>query len=318
MKENFHDEQQKKQWEQFQKFQKQQNKKGKKKWLWGCGGCLVVFIVLAILFSACTAIFTGNDKDSSNSTKNGSKEYKVGDTAKNGDLEVTVNSVENLNQVGNSVLPTSAKDTFVVVDVTIKNNGNEALTIDSHMFKLKSDDKTAEADSGASISANQSEDGSITDSFFLEQVNPDSTTQGKIVFDVSESFANADNKKLIVSSTFFSNSSVTFNLKSDVKTSEKKSGKSSNDDYVAYATSNEVIVQQSENNVVPVDNKQPVNKPTQISDNTNVNNDNNTKELPQNGIGGHPSLYDNNVPKPSEDNVKVDESGDEYYDATNE
>ncbi|HDT9019432.1 TPA: DUF5067 domain-containing protein [Staphylococcus pseudintermedius] len=42
------------------------------------------------------------------------------------------------------------------------------------------------------------------------------------------------------------------------------------------------------------------------------------EELPQNGVGGHLSIYDKNIPKPSENNVKTDENGDEYYDATNE
>ncbi|SUM73494.1 Telomeric repeat-binding factor 2 [Staphylococcus saccharolyticus] len=88
---------------------------------------------------------------------------------------MTVNSVENMKSVGPSALPTNAKDTFVTVDVT----GNKALTIDSNMFKLKSGGKSLEADSQGSMSANQNEDGSIENSFFLEQVNPDSTTQGK-------------------------------------------------------------------------------------------------------------------------------------------
>ncbi|WP_019165841.1 DUF5067 domain-containing protein [Staphylococcus delphini] len=43
-----------------------------------------------------------------------------------------------------------------------------------------------------------------------------------------------------------------------------------------------------------------------------------TEELPQNGVGGHPSLYDPSIPPPSEDNLKTDENGDVYYDATNE
>ncbi|EGQ0375715.1 DUF5067 domain-containing protein [Staphylococcus pseudintermedius] len=43
-----------------------------------------------------------------------------------------------------------------------------------------------------------------------------------------------------------------------------------------------------------------------------------TEELPPNGVGGHPSIYDKNIPKPSENNVKTDENGDEYYDATSE
>lgn len=207
------------QWAEFQEFQKQQKKKGKKKWLWGCGGCLITFIILAIIFSACSAIFVGSDGGSGVGSNN--KEYKIGETAKNGDLEVTVNSVEITNQVGPSVLPTTAKDTFVVADVTVKNNANDSLTIDSNMFKLKSGEKTANADSAGSVSANQSEDGLITDSFFLEQVNPDSTTEGKIAFDVSENFANAKDKKLIISSRLFSSNNVVFDLNQDKHTSKK-------------------------------------------------------------------------------------------------
>lgn len=50
-----------------------------------------------------------------------------------------------------------------------------------------------------------------------------------------------------------------------------------------------------------------------------VSNSNQSNEqLPANGIGGHPSLYDPSIPPPSEDNLKTDENGDVYYDATNE
>ena len=47
--------------------------------------------------------------------------YKIGDTIKNGDLEVKVKSIENTKAVGPSIAPTNAKDTFVVADVSIKN-----------------------------------------------------------------------------------------------------------------------------------------------------------------------------------------------------
>ena len=52
----------------------------------------------------------------------------------------------------------------------------------------------------------------------------------------------------------------------------------------------------------------PVNNSSQL----------NSEQLPTNGIGGHPSLYDPSIPPPSEDNLKTDENGDVYYDATNE
>ena len=57
--------------------------------------------------------------------------------SKNGDLEVTVNSVETKDSVGSQYAPTTPKGTFVVANVSIKNNGDKALTVDSNMFTLK-------------------------------------------------------------------------------------------------------------------------------------------------------------------------------------
>lgn len=147
-------------------------------------------------FAGCAALVSNDSSNSSNSSSKSNKEkvYKIGETAKNGDLEVTVNGIETTKQVGPSIAPTQAKDTYVVADVTIKNKGNDSLTIDTNMFKLKAGDKTADADSTGSISANQSDNGSISNSFFLEKVNPDSTIKGKVAFDVSEKVANDKNK----------------------------------------------------------------------------------------------------------------------------
>ncbi|UMT77297.1 DUF4352 domain-containing protein [Staphylococcus roterodami] len=242
MSNQFKSEEERRQWEQFQAFQNQQNqqhqqygqKKSKKGWFWGCGGCLVLFILIIIGISACTAGITGNL--GGNNSKETNKTHKIGETVKNGDLEVTVNSVETMKSVGPSIAPTNAKGTFVVADVTIKNKGKEALTIDSSMFKLKSGDKTFEADNTGSMSANQNDNGSIENSFFLQRINPDSTAQGKIVFDVSESIANAKDKKLEVISSLFSVKKITFDLSDAKKTSKSK--KENNDADVATASSN--------------------------------------------------------------------------------
>lgn len=39
-------------------------------------------------------------------------------------------------------------------------------------------------------------------------------------------------------------------------------------------------------------------------------------DLPTQGIGGHPSLYNPSIAPPSPDNLRTDENGDVYYDAT--
>ncbi|MCY1589832.1 DUF4352 domain-containing protein [Staphylococcus pettenkoferi] len=140
------------------------------------------------------------------------KAYKVGQTAKNGDLEVTVKSASKSKQVGPSITPTTAKGTYIVVDVKIKNKGKEALTVDSTMFELLSEGKTLKADGTASVMANTDDNGENSNSFFLEQVNPDSTAEGKIVFDVSSKVAKSKDKKLKISSNLFSTQYVTFKL----------------------------------------------------------------------------------------------------------
>ncbi|WP_435918617.1 DUF4352 domain-containing protein [Macrococcus capreoli] len=121
--------------------------------------------------------------------------------------------VSTATSVGPSALPAKAKDTFVVVDIEVKNNGDKAITVDSSLFKLKTKGKTLEADSAGSMSANQGEDGSIENSFFLEQLNPDSTTKGKVVYDVSKAMAESTDKQLEVSTGFFGTEKDLIDLK---------------------------------------------------------------------------------------------------------
>ncbi|MBO1199206.1 DUF4352 domain-containing protein [Staphylococcus simiae] len=260
MDDKFKNEEEKRQWEQFQEYQRQQqeqqrqqeqqqfqafqrqqqeqqyhsrmqDKQGnsKKWWFIGCGGCLGLIIIVGIIIAIATTMLMPNQDHSTSNTKG--KTYKVGDTVKNGNLEIKLNSVQTMDQVGSSIAPTKAKGTFVVADLKIKNKGQESLTIDSSMFKLKSGDKSLEPDAGASVTANQGEDGSITNSFFLEQLNPDSTVEGKVVFDVSESVAKSKDKKLVINSSMISTKSVTFDLSNiKIDKSEKDDDDSDSND----------------------------------------------------------------------------------------
>lgn len=131
------------------------------------------------------------------------KAFKIGDTVKVGKITYIVSKKEAKDQVGPSVLPTKASQKFVVIEVTLKNGGNEAVTVDSSFFKLKRGEKTYEADSAASMSANQGEDGTITNSFFLQEVNPDSEVKGFVVFDVAPDVAAATDLQLQVQTGVF-------------------------------------------------------------------------------------------------------------------
>lgn len=185
----------------------------KRVWFW-------VLIVL-LFFGIAGALSGGEKKDSATATSTSTnkettakeeKTYKIGDDVAVGKMEYKVNSVEVVKQVGPSALPTNAKDTFLVVDLSVKNAGDKAVTIDSSFFKLKADGKTFEADSAASMSANQDENGNITNSFFMESLNPDMQQTGKIVFDIPEAQANAQNNVLQAQTGYFGTETVSIAL----------------------------------------------------------------------------------------------------------
>lgn len=187
----------------------------------GCGG-LIALVVLAIVVAA---LGGGDDtaKDGEGNKKpastNVGKEDKkddvvgVGTPLEVGDAVFTLNGVELKDQVGPSVLPTKASGKYVVLDVTYKNNGNKAVTIDASFFKLKRGDKTYESDSAASMSANQGEDGNIQNSFFLQEVNPDMEITGKVVFDLAPEVAESTDMQLQVQTGIFGTETGVINLK---------------------------------------------------------------------------------------------------------
>lgn len=141
------------------------------------------------------------------------KTYKIGDAVNVGDMGYTINSKETATQVGPSVLPETASGKYLVIDVNVKNSGDEAVTVDSSFFKLKQGDKTYEADSAASMSANQGEDGEIKDSFFMQQLNPNSEMNGKVVFDLSPDVAEASDLTLQVQTGMFGTETENISLK---------------------------------------------------------------------------------------------------------
>ena len=194
----------------------------KKFFKFGCLG-FIALIVLVVIIGMVSGGDDSSEKTSgSNNTSNSSKEpakkapkkenYKIGDVVKVGDMQYTVIKKELADQVGPSVLPTKANGKYLVIELTLKNNGNEAVTVDSSFFKLKRGDKTYEADATGSMSANQGEDGNIDNSFFLQQLNPDSEMSGKVVFDLSPEIAEATDLSLQVQTGVFGTETELINL----------------------------------------------------------------------------------------------------------
>lgn len=133
--------------------------------------------------------------------------FRIGDVANVGDMTYKVLAVDTASEVGPSFSVTKAKGTFVVVQLEVTNNANDAAMVDSSFFKLKSGEKSFEADSMASLWANTAEDGS-NGSFILENLNPDLTMSGIVVFDVSDSVAAATDNKLVAQTGFWGTESI--------------------------------------------------------------------------------------------------------------
>lgn len=182
-----------------------------------------IVLVIIILFAA----FSGGGEEDTASPSNEATEtsetasseateeektFAVGDVVTVGDLDYTVNSVETTKSVGPSAFPTEAQDTFLVIDLTVKNNGNEAIMIDTSNFKLIDGEKSFDADGSGSISANQDAEGNST-GFFLENLNPDVELQGKVVFDVTEAQANSETVQLGITENMFFEDYTLINLR---------------------------------------------------------------------------------------------------------
>lgn len=102
-------------------------------------------------------------------------EARIGDTVKDGNLDITVKGV----QCGKKSFTLSkAKGTYCVADVTVKNTG-EKTEVDLNSWKLYQGDTEFEPDLGASIEASD-----VGSSGFLTELNPGLTMTSKVVYDV--------------------------------------------------------------------------------------------------------------------------------------
>ena len=178
-----------------------------------------ILLIIIVVF----AIFSGGEEDTANSsdeatttettdTSEEEQTFGVGDVVSVGDVDYTVHDIETSTSVGPSIYPTEAQDTFLIVNLTVKNNGNESIMVDTSNFKLIDGEKKFDPDSSGSISANQDSEGNSI-GFFLENLNPDVEMKGKVVFDVSEAQANSETVQLGITDNMFSDDFVLINLR---------------------------------------------------------------------------------------------------------
>lgn len=102
----------------------------------------------------------------------------IGDPVTADDVEITVSDVERgVGSVGSGGFGADAQGEFVIVDITVKNNGTEEVTLTSLDFTLVGDGVEYSTSDDALY-----EDGALS----IESINPGNSYSGKLVFDVPE------------------------------------------------------------------------------------------------------------------------------------
>jgi hypothetical protein len=159
------------------------------------GGCFKVVITGVVLISAISwgiSQFTGSSDSSSSdssitesaqpeesaSAESAPVTAKIGELAVAGDLEFTVKTVEcGIHRVGSSSFGAKAQGQFCKVTLTIKNNGDDKVSIsDNDQILYDVDGKKYSADTGSGIY--------LDDSISFEDINPGNSLKGSILFDV--------------------------------------------------------------------------------------------------------------------------------------
>ena len=135
---------------------------------------------------------TEKNKNKEEETKT-KAENKIGEVVKVGDV---VNS-KSLSQNVGGEFGKNANGIYLILNVTVKNNGKKSITVTDDFFKLLKDDTEYSTDSTAGIYANQEA------KFFLSELNPENSITGNVVFDVNTETADASGLQLQVQTGVF-------------------------------------------------------------------------------------------------------------------
>ena len=152
-----------------------------------------------------TTTQTTTEASASSSEKSEEVTYSIGQEVPVGDVVYIVNSKEVNTNVGGEFGKT-ANGIFLVLNVTVKNNGKEAITVTDDFFTLLKGDVEYKSDSTAGIYANQDAN------FFLTEVNPENSITGNVVFDITEETANDPSIQLRVQTGYFGTETGVINL----------------------------------------------------------------------------------------------------------
>lgn len=167
----------------------------------GCGSLVALFVVIGIIGAiaggggegeqvSSGGSGSGGDSQASSDGQNssgdgqgGEPQATIGDQVEDGNFAFTVTGIEQTQTLGQGVMATEAQGKYVIVNLQVENVGNEASTFNAGSSQVAFDSQGREYQT--SEDAMMSGD-SADESSFLQQINPGSSVNGRLVYDVPE------------------------------------------------------------------------------------------------------------------------------------
>jgi hypothetical protein len=148
-------------------------------------GILIIVFVMAVIFISTNRHpdpqppSTADQVTTAAKKQHSDPEYKIGDIVKMQNLAYKVNKVDSAKQIGSGIVHAKADGYFLMVNLTVTNQGKEAETIDSSMFTLvEGNGKEYDANGVAAMYIEGN------NNFFLDKLQPHAAKIGYVVFDV--------------------------------------------------------------------------------------------------------------------------------------
>jgi hypothetical protein len=157
----------------------------KRWWVWLLGIIVIAAAAGGGEEDTVTKEETATETASSKSTEEPKKEEKkqeftIGQEVKVGKLSYIVKGVEETNKLSSVLGEKTTEGKFAIVEVTVKNGDKKARIIDGEMFRILTADGTEyEPNAELDMYVNEGDIG-----FFLQEVNPNLSKTGKIVFEL--------------------------------------------------------------------------------------------------------------------------------------
>ncbi|HEX6446541.1 MAG TPA: DUF4352 domain-containing protein [Streptosporangiales bacterium] len=118
---------------------------------------------------------------SAGSTHGAAKVAKIGQSVRDGKFEFTVVKVTHATHVGDSVFGENAQGRYTIVQLRIKNIGNESQSLlDDNQYAYDAKGRKFSADSSADIALSGTDKGAT----WFNEINPGNSVHGKIAFDM--------------------------------------------------------------------------------------------------------------------------------------